>query len=203
MIKINLASTKSTAGAGGGIQFSEGFSEDGFVSEEARKEALKRLVVILIPAICLYAYQEQHVPELQARLGSLQATLSELENYNSKQAASVAEIKKFKEDEAVIEARISALDKISRDRSREIRVIDLMQQVIPEKAWLTRVSLNPDRMNVQGLGMSDFEVSQFLEALTKSVFLMDVNLVSSTEVTVDGMVLKKFEISAVLERTTP
>ncbi|UYL08965.1 PilN domain-containing protein [Bdellovibrio sp. SKB1291214] len=201
MIKINLASTKSSP-ASSGIQFGEISTEDSFVSEEARKEALKRIVVILIPAICLYAYQEQHVPELQSRLGSLQATLSELENYNSKQAASVAEIKKFKEDEAVIEARISALDKISRDRSREIRVIDLMQQVIPEKAWLTKVSLTPERINIQGLGMSDFEVSQFLEALTKSVFLMDVNLVSSTEVTVDNMILKKFEISAVLERTT-
>ncbi|QLY24756.1 PilN domain-containing protein [Bdellovibrio sp. KM01] len=201
MIKINLASNQVGTNAALGAQFGDVILEDGGGSDEARKEALKRLVILLIPALGLYGYQEQHVPELQARLGSLQTTLSELENYNSKQAASVAEIKKFKEDEAIIEARISALDKISRDRSREIRVIDLMQQVIPEKAWLTKITLNPDRMNVQGLGLSDFEVSQFLEALTKSVFLMDVNLVSSTEVTLDGMILKKFEISAVLERT--
>ncbi|QDK46562.1 fimbrial assembly protein [Bdellovibrio sp. ZAP7] len=201
MIKINLASNQVGTNAALGAQFGDVILEDGGGSDEARKEALKRLVILLIPALGLYAYQEQHVPELQARLGSLQTTLSELENYNSKQAASVAEIKKFKEDEAIIEARISALDKISRDRSREIRVIDLMQQVIPEKAWLTKITLNPDRMNVQGLGLSDFEVSQFLEALTKSVFLMDVNLVNSTEVTLDGMILKKFEISAVLERT--
>jgi type IV pilus assembly protein PilN len=201
MIKINLASNQVGTNSAIGAQFGDVAIEEMGGSDEARKEALKRLVILLIPALGLYAYQEQHVPELQARLATLQATLSELENYNSKQAASVAEIKKFKEDEAIIEARISALDKISRDRSREIRVIDLMQQVIPEKAWLTKITLNPDRMNVQGLGLSDFEVSQFLEALTKSVFLMDVNLVSSTEVTLDGMILKKFEISAVLERT--
>ncbi|WP_413558402.1 PilN domain-containing protein [Bdellovibrio sp. HCB209] len=202
MIKINLASQSVGTNAALGAQFGGGGEggEDIIISDEARKEALKRLVVLLIPALGLYAYQEQNVPQLKGRLGSLQATLGELEAYNAKQADSVAEIKKFKEDEAIIEARISALDKISKDRSREIRVIDLLQQVIPEKAWLTRVTLNPDRMNVQGLGMSDFEVSQFLEALTKSVFLMDVNLVSSTETTVDGMILKKFEISAVLER---
>jgi type IV pilus assembly protein PilN len=60
--------------------------------------------------------------------------------------------------------------------------------------------LNPDKVIVQGMAISDFEVSQFLEALTKSVFLMDVNLVNSTEVIVDGNSLKKFEISCVLER---
>ncbi len=201
MIRINLASKGVGTNAALGAQFGDVAIEEMGGGDEARKEALKRLIILLVPALGLYAYQEQHVPELRTHLASLQATLSELENYNSKQAASVAEIKKFKEDEAIIEARISALDKISRDRSREIRVIDLMQQVIPEKAWLTKITLNPDRLNVQGLGLSDFEVSQFLEALTKSVFLMDVNLVSSTEVTLDGMILKKFEISAVLERT--
>ncbi|WP_413575626.1 PilN domain-containing protein [Bdellovibrio sp. HCB290] len=201
MIKINLASSQVGTNAAMGAQFGDGEGGEILVSDETRKEAIKRLLVALIPVIGLYVYQEQHIPQLQAQLGSLQTTLRELEDYNSKQAASVAEIKKFKEDEAVIEARISALDKISRDRYREIRVMDLLQQVIPEKAWLTQINLNPEKMNVQGLGLSDFEVSQFLEALTKSVFLMDVNLVSSTEVTVDGMILKKFEISAVLERS--
>ncbi|WP_413585143.1 PilN domain-containing protein [Bdellovibrio sp. HCB274] len=201
MIKINLASSQVGTNAALGAQFGDGEVGDVLISDETRKEAIKRLVVALIPVIGLYAYQEQHIPQLQARLSSLQANLRELEDYNAKQAASVAEIKKFKEDEAVIEARISALDKISRDRYREIRVMDLLQQVIPEKAWLTQINLNPEKMNVQGLGLSDFEVSQFLEALTKSVFLMDVNLVSSTEVTVEGMILKKFEISAVLERS--
>ncbi|WP_413582435.1 PilN domain-containing protein [Bdellovibrio sp. HCB288] len=200
MIKINLASPAVGTNAALGSQFGDGDGGEILITDETRKEAIKRLVVALIPVIGLYVYQEQHIPQLQAQLTTMQTTLRELEEYNAKQAASVAEIKKFKEDEAIIEARISALDKISRDRYREIRVMDLLQQVIPEKAWLTQVNLNPEKMNVQGLGLSDFEVSQFLEALTKSVFLMDVNLVSSTEVTVDGMILKKFEISAVLER---
>ncbi|MNL16532.1 Fimbrial assembly protein (PilN) [compost metagenome] len=100
----------------------------------------------------------------------------------------------------MIETRISALEKISKDRQREIRVLDLVQQLIPEKAWLTRLQINPDKVVIQGLALSDFEVSTFLESLTKSVFLMDVNLVSSSESITDGVSLKRFEISCVLER---
>lgn len=169
-------------------------------ADEIRKEALKRILILLVFPVLLYLYQEQNIPGKQAELASKQQMLTELQSYNEKQAASVAEIKKFKEDEAVIEARITALDKISKDRNREVRVLDLLQTVIPEKAWLTKIQLNPDKVVIQGMAVSDFEVSQFLDALTKSVFLMDVNLVSSTEVVVEGVNLKRFEVSCVLER---
>ncbi|ASD64636.1 PilN domain-containing protein [Bdellovibrio bacteriovorus] len=200
MIKINLASQASTSG-GGSIGASLGISSDSFMgADEIRKEALKRLVLLLIGPLALYIYENQNVPGKVAELNSKNQILAELQTYNAKAADSVAEIKKFKEDEALMEARISALEKISKDRQREIRVLDLLQTVIPEKAWLTRVQVNPTRVNIQGLALSDFEVSQFLEALTKSVFLMDVNLVSSSETVTDGVSLKKFEISCLLER---
>ncbi|MEN0058247.1 MAG: PilN domain-containing protein [Bdellovibrio sp.] len=201
MIKINLASSAATGIApnmsaplsSGGEVFSGG-------PEETRKEALKRLVLLLVGPLALYIYESQNIPTLLGALNVKRQALSELESYNAKAAASVAEIKKFKEDEALIETRISALEKISRDRQREVRVLDLLQTVIPEKAWLTRVQINPDRLNIQGMALTDFEVSTFLDALTRSVFLMDVNLVSSSEVVQEGVTLKRFEISCLLER---
>ncbi|WII73423.1 PilN domain-containing protein [Bdellovibrio sp. 22V] len=200
MIKINLASSASI-GSSAALSSSLGISSETFLApDEVRKEALKRLVLLLVGPLALYIYENQNIPQKQADLNSKQQVLTELQNYNARAAASVAEIKKFKEDEALMEARIAALEKISKDRQREIRVLDLLQSVIPEKAWVTRIQINPERVNIQGLALSDFEVSSFLEALTKSVFLMDVNLVSSSEVTQEGSTLKKFEISCLLER---
>lgn len=199
VIRINLATSQVAAPAS--FSSSIGMSGDSFASsDDVRKEALKRIMIILIGPLGLYLYEMQNIPTKQAELASKNQVLQELINYNAKQAASVAEIKKFKEDEVLIETRISALEKISKDRQREIRVMDLIQQLIPEKAWLTRLQINPDRVVIQGLALSDFEVSTFLESLTKSVFLMDVNLVSSSESITDGVSLKKYEISCVLER---
>lgn len=198
MIKINLATSKVSsmplggAGAGLGVEFVD--------ESDTRKNAMKRILIIMLGPLALFLYENQNIPGKMNELQSKSQVLAELQAYNAKQADSVAEIKKFKEDEALIESRISALEKIAKDRQREIRVLDLLQNVIPEKAWLSRLEINPDRVNIQGMAMSDFEVSSFLEALTKSVFLMDVNLVSSNEVTEDGVVLKRFEISCLLER---
>ncbi len=196
MIKINLATSKVSSmplgGSGLGVEFVD--------ESDTRKNAMKRILIIMLGPLALFLYENQNIPGKMNELQSKSQVLAELQAYNAKQADSVAEIKKFKEDEALIESRISALEKIAKDRQREIRVLDLLQNVIPEKAWLSRLEINPDRVNIQGMAMSDFEVSTFLEALTKSVFLMDVNLVSSNEVTEDGVVLKRFEISCLLER---
>lgn len=196
MIKINLA-PQSQASSSSAL----GVTDSSLLSaQELRSEALKRLVILVIGPLALYFYEAQNIDAKYVDLNAKNAELTTLQAYNSKQANSVAEIKKFKEDEALIEARIAAVEKISKDRNREIRVLDLLQTVIPEKAWLTRIQVFPDRVNIQGLALGDAEVSSFLDALTKSVFLIDVNLVSSSEVIKEGIPLRSFEISCLLER---
>lgn len=197
MIKINLASPQ----AGGTIPLSSSLGiGDGLGDAETRKEGLKRVLIILIAPLALYAYEQQNIPGKVSELNNKRSILNEVTAYNEQAAASVAEIRRFKEEEAKIETRIAALNKISKDRQKEVRVLELFQTVMPEKAWLTRLDIKPDRVIIEGLALSDFEVSGFMESLTRSVFLMDVNLVSSKEETIDGMSLKRFEISCLLER---
>jgi type IV pilus assembly protein PilN len=201
MIKINLVSNAASMPAASPFASATPGAKDLFLApEESRKEAFKRLVLLAVGPIALYIYQAQNLPAKEAALNSKNAVLAELQAYNAKSANSVAEIKKFKEDEALIEARISALEKVSKDRLKEIRIMELLQTVIPEKAWLTKVQIGASKLLIEGMALSDFEVSSFLESLTKSVFLVNVDLVNSAEVNQDGFTLKRFEISCALEK---
>lgn len=196
MIKINLAPQAVVSASSVSFGDVEGFVTD----DELRKEGLKRILVMLLFPTALYLYEMQSLPSKSAALNAKRQTLNELRAYNASSSASVAEIKKFKEEEAKMEARISALDKISKDRQREVRVLDLIQTILPEKAWLVRLEIKSDRILIEGLALSDYEVSSFMDALTKSVYLLDVNLISSREEVVDGSNLKRFDISCLLER---
>lgn len=192
MIKINLASGLSTS--------ANSFDLAESADADIRQEALKRFLFLLIGPVVLYIYEGQHVPTLQAEYSSKQQTLSEMIAYNQQQEPSVLEIKKFKEDEALIQARIEALENISLDRQREIKVLDLLQTVIPENAWLTSINIEADRLAIRGLAMSTFDVSTFLDLMTRSALLIDVNLVTSNEINKEGLVLQEYEISALLGR---
>ena len=198
MIRINLTTTRvmsggaaGTAGEGGG---------DVILTEQVRKDALVKLLVILLAPVGLYFYEQQNIPTIRAELARRQNALMELQTFNAKAENSVREIKKFKEDEKKIQARITVLEKLAKDRFREVKVLDLFQQVVPERVWFTRVDIKEGKVLLAGFSTSDVDISTFMDSLSKSVFLQEVVLVSSSEHIQEGMTLKKFEISCILEK---
>lgn len=198
MIRINLASTKTLSPSAGGMPLSEGGG--GTLSEQNRKEALTKLLVLLLAPAALFFYEQQNIPAIRAQLSHKQQALTELQTFNARAENAVQEIKKFKEDEKKIQARIAVLEKLAKDRFREVKVLDLFQQVIPEKVWFSRVEVREGKILLSGYSMSDVDISTFMDSLSKSVFLQEVVLVSSSEHVYDGLTLKKFEISCVLEK---
>ena len=200
MIRINLASAKGmmmSQSAAAGAEAGAG----GPISEQTRKDALVKLLVILLAPVALYFYEQQNIPTIRSELVQKQAKLNKLAEFNLKAENAVREIKKFKDDETKIQARITALEKISKDRFREVKVLDMFQQVIPERLWLTRVDVKGGKILLGGLSTSDIDISTFMESLSKSVFLQDVVLISSAEQVQEGLSLKKFEIACMLDTT--
>ncbi len=208
MIRINLApASGSVAQASASASASAASSSNTNVGNDiggeeyldlkaVQKKGGLRLALLFVGPLALYFYENQTIPALSSEKMRISKTLEDLKAFNAKSEQIVKDIKRFKEDEAKIQARISSVDKITRDRMREIRVIELVQQIIPEKAWITKLEIDKAKVKVVGYGLSDFEVSTFLEGMTKSALLTDVNLISSLEETLAGQQVKQFEISA-------
>lgn len=202
MIRINLAGMGglSTAGMESlGIDGSDIMMEP----DQTRKEGLKRILIILSFPVALFAYELQNLPTIRSQLSVKNNQLAELKAFNSKSVESVAEIKKIGEDQAKIQARISVLENLSKDRQNEIRILDLFQQVVPEKLWFTKLENTGKRVTISGFSASDFDISGLMESLSRSVFFADVNLLSTNEQVIDGVAYKKFEISCLTEKLQP
>lgn len=196
MIKINLLNTTT---APGGLVF-ESAGPEGLSQSEIQKQGALRLLVIFLGPVALWMYQQNSIPELIKTRSSLNSQLTEVQEFNNRAAQSVEEIKRFKQDEERIKARIAYLDRISKNRNREIKILELIQQTIPEKAWLNKLQMSSGRMVIGGMALSDYDVSSFMEGLSRSVFFTEVNLLSSAETNFDGLNLKGFEISCLTER---
>ena len=199
MIRINLLQ-KRTAGAasatgGGAAAIDMG---GGSTTDIQRKGGLHLIVLMLVPG-ALYALENQKIPELRSVLSSRASLLSSLEQKNSQVSASVAEIKKYKEDQAQLQRQIDTLEGLRRDRLREVRVMDSLQRSVPEKVWFNKIEVKESNLNISGYASSDLDLTIFLETISKSIFLKDVNLVRSNDFASTSGVLKKFDISASLD----
>jgi type IV pilus assembly protein PilN len=199
MIKVNLLSSGSRGGAQG-AGASSGPVESSDEEKEIQKQGALKLFIILLPAVGLFLYESQHIPTLNGEKAQLQRTLVELKSYNSKTEAGFREIKRFKEDQARIQQRIEALQKLSKSRTNEIKILKLLADVIPERAWLTSVSVRDGRANIVGLAVANADVSNFVEKLKSNILVADLQLVRINEERIEnGPPLTRFEFMCVLE----
>ncbi len=195
MIKVNLL-TRATRPVDGATSNLETLGDE----KEIQKQGIVKLILILLPAIGLYTLEMTTIPALQSERGRLQTSLNSLKSFNAGAEAAVREIKKFKEDEERIQKRIEALQKLSKSRTNEIKILKLLADVIPEKAWLNSVNVSQNRANIVGLAVSNADVNNFAEKLKSNILVADLQLVRIAEERLDnGAPLTRFEFNCLLE----
>lgn len=188
MIKINLLSKAERAGV-----------ELALDDQSAQKQGALKLGMMLLPAVLLFIYEGQNIPSLNAQKVNIQNQLAALKNFNTQREESVNEIKKFKEDEARIQRRIAALEKLQKNRNAEARLLKLFSDVMPEKAWLTQVDIKGGKAKLQGLAYTDADVSVLAERLKSNILVAELGLNELREEKVDNVNLYRFEMTCTLE----
>jgi type IV pilus assembly protein PilN len=197
VIRVNLLSSHAAPQVGETLSPSiEGMSQ----SDIQRQTIVRILILIIIPA-GLAIYEAQTIPKLKAMRSEINNSIAELQTFNEKADKAVKEIKKFQEDEQKLKKQIETVETLSKDRLREIQVLELVQQVIPERVWLKEIEFKGPKITMRGQAMSDSEITSFIEALSRSVFLNDVQPIATTEGILDGQRIRDFEISASLGKT--
>jgi type IV pilus assembly protein PilN len=162
------------------------------------------MVIIFLPAAGLFYYQSMNIPKLEAERDKQNQELTELEVYNEKAAAAVAEIKKQQEYKALIERQIASLSGLSKVRFKYIRVLDLIQQSLPQKMWFRNLKSKDNELEAQGISHSEQEITQFLETISKSIYFTDASMVSSEDMLgteSDNRKFKRFTLKFILEST--
>lgn len=200
MIKVNLAKGLKNIKAGGAV---EGGIVDGADAIDAatlqKTGAIRGLGFFIIP-ILLFVIESQTIPSYQSELAQKQKRLVELQSISAKGKDSVAEIKKFKEQQARLQAQVNSIEQLKKDRLREVRILDTMQKEMPEKLWLSKVDLKDGKMNLAGVAGTDPDLTAFMDVLSRSAYLKEVNLIRSNEYATSVGVFKKFEILCLTER---
>ncbi len=202
MIKINLAgkAPRSFEGTNVGITAIAGGGGDLEMvsSSDLQKQGVLRLVGLLLGPMALFAFQSYNLPGKSAKLAQVQSELSRLESRNLLAKNAVDEYKKFKENETKLQAQISTIDGLRKDRQNEVQLLDLIQKQIPEKMWLSKLEIREGKINFQGVAYTDSELTGFMEALSRSPLISKVNLIKSTEQTSGSLIVKKFDIECAL-----
>ncbi len=201
MVRINLVN-KSTVQVQQGPIISD-MGEVILTRDELIKQAGLRIFVMLIFPVALYLYEDHFlIPDMNNAINAKTRELAELRAYNQKREPSVSEIKKYGDEKIKIERKIEILNKIARERGRELALHKFFQKAIPDKTWLTEFNYDQgrDRITLKGSAFFASDIPKLRQEIQSDVMFKAVEVGAQKEGKFQGQSTEDFEMVINLEK---
>ncbi|OFZ19045.1 MAG: hypothetical protein A2Z20_09870 [Bdellovibrionales bacterium RBG_16_40_8] len=204
MIKVNLLKNRGSGGStvktaateiNYEVSFDEATLED---TGGLGRDAIVKIVLIFLTTVMLMVYDGYNVSSLQEKLNQLGAEKTKWAQELEKKKPIVGKAREMQKKILELEARIKGIKDLSMTRLREIRVVDYIQNIIPEKVWLKSLDFNETELKIEGGTIADDQLSKFIETLEGKSYFKNVILLKAVEEKLDKGTVKAFTISSTL-----
>ena len=165
--------------------------------EERKREAMIRQIVTLSVSVIIFIlivgtthfYMTTTLNQLERDVEASKKKLEELTRITG-------DLKKFKEDKALVEKKIAIIQSLEKGRSGPVRILDEFATRIPEgRVWLLTIEESGANLMVEGMAKDNPTIALFMKALEESPYIQSVDLVSSKQETVSEVSLMRFRLS--------
>jgi type IV pilus assembly protein PilN len=173
MIRINLLSARE-------IRAEIGRRQDLTV-------AAASLGVTLALILIVFLYQFSRSTLLSSRLSGLRQEIAALEI----RAQEVTELQK---NIGELKQKVKVIDDLSKKKVGPVRVMESLSGATPVRLWLTEFKENAGNLSLNGMAVDNQTVADFLKALSSTAYFKEVELVETSQVEQDKLLLKKFSL---------
>lgn len=189
MIRINLLKPETK-------DLREQVVTPGPVEEGVKKGPNVGSLIFLILIIALGAYfffQKKAFDRENALLAQARQEKSQLQYVEAK----LEEQRKARES---LNQKITLIESLNAQRDLAPRLMDELSRRLPDWVWLTEVTYDAKGLSIKGRALSNNLIADYISALEASPQIMNVNLVSSTQKTVQGDQYLDFALRAQVEK---
>ncbi len=169
---------------------------------------LLSLVLVLIVLGWIHFYLQSKQSKMTENVAEVK---KELELYKKKDR----EMRELRQKLKTLEQRKGVIDGLEAQRFKPVHVLDnLTQKIVPERMWLTRLSLQGNRLQLAGIAVDNNTVADFMDNLESMPAMSNpdippaalygrVQLTSIQRQQVRSVNLKKFDMTAIEKQQPP
>lgn len=198
MIKVNLLKNRGTV-ADSGTQFDftapAEFSNDRGASGSPAESIVKVAMIFVFPLL-LWGYESYNIGQLTSSNASVQNRLTELQAEVDKNAPIIERATKMQTEIKELEDRIAIIKNLSKIRLREIKAIDFLQNVMPEKIWFQEMDFRDAGFKVTGFAVTGDALNKFIESIDGKSYFRNVVLMSSEDKKTKAGTIKGFVVGS-------
>jgi type IV pilus assembly protein PilN len=164
--------------------------------KETAQQQLMILVVIIVGA--LIAMGAVYI----ITAGKLNTTKSEItrsENELADLKKKIGQIDNLKKLQADVQKKLDILNQLRKEKTGPAMRLARLSDIVPEKMWLTKYQESGSVVSISGFSYSEDNIADFMRSIQSSNEFMNVDLQVSEQQEVNGVKLKKFDISCALK----
>lgn len=146
-------------------------------------------------------YKSFVVAQHDDKIKSLNAKMDSLGQQVNKYTPFQKELESYEQQRKIIADRLAVVGMLLDARDTPVNVMDAVGQSLPARSWVTQLELKlaaeSSVLALVGKAFSNEDISDYIDKLSESVYLGDVNLEEVTVTTAPGVAnIKAFIISA-------
>lgn len=199
MIKVNLLKNQQRRAGVAGEATQIGNFQFGGGEDTTQKTLIKRVGLVILPVVSVYIFEWYSVGNLDSELKAVQNKTTAVIKETDALKPQLNQIESLTTEKNKITKQIDVFKDLSRKRYSSVKLLDSIQTLIPEKAWIVKLNIRENTINLEGRAVDDLVVSTFMQNIEESAFFSNVTWIDSKEVNEPQGLVKQFSIRFQLE----
>jgi type IV pilus assembly protein PilN len=153
------------------------------------------VAIVLVVSACFW-----YASELDAEIQAKQQTKQEKEKQIAALQLQVKQVEDFEKRKKELEDKSRIIDQLEKKRGGPVRTMDYVSQSLePLKLWLLRLEVKEKQIDLEGKGLSQDDVVEFINNLRRTEHFTDIRLVESRATAEGKTTTYLFKVSAGLK----
>ena len=157
------------------------------------------IVIMIIFIVPIYLYSQTLVNAAKESYDRTVIEAQDVATRLSQKTAEKARLGNIETELKELQGKLDLLKKLTRIRVRELKALDYLQTMIPDRVWLRAIDYKDEKIKFEGFAVADDDLTEFLRRLEDRNFFTNVILTQATEAKTPEGTVRSFEINANME----
>lgn len=145
----------------------------------------------LVLAVCAWTFIS-----ITSEISDVEASNTELQEDIDRLKKIIGQVEEFKTTKAELQQKIDVINRLKSERTGPVHLLDEIADAINDKAWLTGITEQGDKVNLVGQAINMESIADFTEKLRRSEYISSVEVGPTRRVQGAGLFLQEFLLIA-------
>lgn len=173
MIRINLLRSMGVSGVGTNIGTSASSGGEIISVDVRRQAAIKVAIVLLFPTL-LFIWEKLRLNSLQSDQVQIQQKVTAVEAERASFGSTAPRVAKANKLKEKMTKEIKIIRELARNRLREVKALDQLQTILPDKTWISAIKVEGGKITLDGYALNESAITELMTALNTNAFFSSV-----------------------------